>query len=237
MSLVRREETWRIVEDLLQNMSFTLSGGSNVWTDNLDGTFTLLLCKTYWLETQETITINSVDYSIIEVVKDTSVTITSISAPLLNTFTIDAPNFYSGTIIQTNLELSQDSKDVSARTPMAYLFRDIEDTFLPLDSVIERETPIRLFFLDDENFADMSSESNSDEVLEPMRQMAYYFVNEILEKNKKIGKLDANYSIRDYSKFGVENASGYTENIFNDQLSGVELSITIPILRDYTCGC
>lgn len=218
-------------------MSITLDAQNNQWVDNLDGTFTLLICRTYWLDTLEEVTINEVVFPVASVVNDVSITVTSATVPDNTIITIPNPFFYSGTIIQSNNEISNSSKDVSARTPMAYLYRDIEDTFLPADSVIERETPIRLFFLNEENFEDFTSEVNSETVLEPMRQMAYYFVDEILKKNKQIGKIDENYNIRDYSKFGVDNISGYTQNIFNDQYSGVELSITLPILVDYTCAC
>jgi hypothetical protein len=233
---VRRTETWKIVEDLVNSMSFELSG-VGAWVDNLNGTYTLNLCKTYWLETQTEIVVDSVTYTVTSVVNDDSITVSGTSIPTLTTFNIDAPVFYSGTIVQTNQELGQDTPDVEARTPMAYLFRDIEDTFLSLDSMLERETPIRLFFLDDEDFADFSSRSNSTELLEPMRQMAYYFVDEVLKNSTQIGRIEDNYSIRDYSKFGTEDANGYVNNIFNDQLSGVELSITLPIKPDYRCEC
>jgi len=66
--------------------------------------------------------------------------------------------------------------------------------------------------------------------------MAYFFVEEVLKASKLIGKIE-DYSIRDYLKFGVENSSGYTENIFNDNFSGVELTITLPILKKYLCAC
>lgn len=236
MSVVRRMETWKIVENLVNSMSFELTGDGS-WVDNLDGTYTIDLCKTYWLETQTEIVVDSVTYEVVSVMKDENITVSGTSLPTLTTFNIDAPTFYSGTIAQTNLEMSQDDKDVENRTPMAYLFRDIEDTFLPLDNYIERETPIRIFFLDDENFDDFSSRTNSEDLLEPMRQMAYYFVDEVIKKDKQLGRIDSNYSVRDYSKFGTEDANGYVNNIFNDQLSGVEVSITLPIKHDYTCAC
>jgi hypothetical protein len=234
---VRKTETWKIVKDLVESMSIVLDGGSNQWVDNGNDTFTLLLCKTYWLDTVESIDISATIYTVEEVVNDVSITINATSTPVNNVITIPNPFFYSGTIVQTNEELAQDDKNVGDRTPMAYLFRDINDTFLPPDSAIERETPIRLFFLNEENFEDFTSEVNSEEVLEPMRQMAYYFVEHVLERSKLIGKIDEDYSIRDYSKFGTENASGYTNNIFNDKYSGVELNITLPIKKDYTCEC
>jgi hypothetical protein len=233
---MRLIETWKIVRDLVLSMSITLDVGTNQWVDNGDGTFTLSICKTYWLDTLTEVTINSVVYPIDSVVNDVSITVTSATVPDNTIITIPNPFFYSGTIIQSNEEISNSNKDVSARTPMAYLYRDIEDTFLPADSIVERETPIRLFFLHEEDFANFTSEVNSDEVLEPMRQMAYYFID-TLKRSSQIGKIDSNYNIRDYSKFGVDNISGYTQNIFNDQYSGVELSITLPILVDYRCGC
>jgi hypothetical protein len=115
---VRRVETWKIVEDLVNSMSFELSG-VGAWVDNLNGTYTLNLCKTYWLETQTEIIVDSVTYIVTSVVNDESITVSGTSIPTLTTFNIDAPTFYSGTIKQTNQELGQDDKDVENRTPMA----------------------------------------------------------------------------------------------------------------------
>ena len=236
MSVVRRTETWEIVKNLVDEMQPFIDGGANQWIDNGDGTQTLNVCNTYWVEFMTEIEISAIMYPIASVVKDTSITITG-SRPFDNKFKVVKPTFYSGTIKQTNLELSQDNKDVLERSPMAYLFRDIEDTFLPLDSFIERETSIRLFFLSSENFEDFTAEKNSEESLEPLRQLAYYFIDEVVKKSKLIGRIESSYNVRDYSKFGTEDANGYVNNIFNDQLSGVEVAITLPIKRDETCGC
>jgi hypothetical protein len=232
---VNKEETVNIVRDLVTLLVTELTG-SGAWVDNLDGTFTLPLCRTYWLKAQDVITVDSIDYTITNVTKDTSVTVTAASVPTALNFYLDAPSFYHGTIIQTNQELSQDVKNVEERSPMAYLLRDLEETFFDNSNLLDRETNIRLFFLHDTNFQDYTTELADEETLEPMRTMAYFFVEEVLKKSKLIGKIE-DYTIRDYLRFGRENASGYTENIFNDNFSGVELSITLPIKHTYLCEC
>jgi hypothetical protein len=236
MSYVRLKETWEIVKDLLAEMLFTIDGGSKNWVDNLDGTFTLELCQTYWLELQEDIDINAVIYPISSIVKDTSVTVSGTIFPADNTFSIKAPTWFSGTLRQTNNEISVSTNDISAITPIAYLLRDINDEFQALDSFIERESPIRLFFLQDENFPDFNSETNSIDTLEPLRQMAYYFVEEVLNKSPLIGRIEEDYNIRDYSKFGTEDSNGGVANFFNDQYSAVELNIILPI-KSVDCKC
>lgn len=233
---VNKVETVDIVRDLVTLLVTELTG-SGAWVENVgENTFTMPICKTYWLKAQDVITIDGTDYTISSVIRDTSVTVTTSVAPNGLTFFLEAPSFYHGTIVQTNQELSQDSKDVSERSPMAYLFRDLTDTFFDDSNLLDRETSIRLFFLHDTNFQDFTTDLADEETLEPMRSMAYFFVEEILKKSKLIGKIE-DYDIRDYLKFGVENASGYTENIFNDNFSGVELTITLPILRKYLCEC
>jgi hypothetical protein len=232
---VNKIETVDIVRDLVTLLVTELTG-SGAWVDNTDGTFTMPICKTYWLKAQDTITVDSIEYEVTEVIKDTSVTVTAASVPTLLTFFLDDPSFYHGTIVQTNQELSQGAKDVEERTPMAYLYRDIEDSFNSDDNLLDRETPIRLFFLHDTNFQDYTTEKTDEETLAPMRSMAYFFVEEILKKSKQLGRID-DYSVRDYLRFGVENSSGYTENIFNDNFSGVELNITLPVKASYVCEC
>jgi hypothetical protein len=232
---VNKVETVEIIRDLVTVLVTELTG-SSAWVDNSDGTFTLPICRTYWLKAQDVITVDSVEYNVTDVTRDTSVTVTAASVPTELTFFLDAPSFYHGTIVQTNQELSQASKDVADRSPMAYLFRDLTDDFKDETDILDRESSIRLFFLHDTNFSDYTTDSADTETLEPMRSMAYFFVEEVLKASKLIGKIE-DYSIRDYLKFGVENSSGYTENIFNDDFSGVELTITLPILKKYLCAC
>jgi hypothetical protein len=232
---VNKVETVDIIRDLVTLLVTELTG-SSAWVDNSNGTFTMPICKTYWLKAQDTITIDSVEYEVTDVNRDTDVTVKATSVPNGLSFYLDAPSFYHGTIIQTNQELSQDNKDVSERSPMAYLLRDLEETFYSDDNVLDRTTSIRLFFLHDTNFQDYTTELADEETLEPMRSMAYFFVEEVLKKSSQIARFD-DYVIRDYLRFGRENASGYTENIFNDNFSGVELSITLPIYQRYLCAC
>lgn len=232
---VNKIETVEIVKDLVTLLVTELTG-SGSWVDNSDGTFTLPICRTYWLKAQDIVTIDSVEYKVSNVTRDSSLTILSDTEPTLTSFYLDAPSFYHGTIVQTNQELSKDAKDVTERTPMAYLYRDLEDDFKSSDNSLDRETPIRLFFLHDTNFTDYTTEKTDEETLEPMRSLAYFFVEEILKKSKQLGKIE-DYSIRDYLRFGVENQSGYTQNIFNDNFSGVELNITLPIKAQYVCSC
>lgn len=233
---VNKIETVDIVRDLVTLLVTELTG-SGAWVENVgENTFTMPICKTYWLKAQDVITIDGTDYTVTSVIRDTSVTVNTSVTPNGLTFFLDAPSFYHGTIVQTNQELSQDAKNVSERSPMAYLFRDLTDTFFDDSNLLDRETSIRLFFLHDTNFQDYTTDLADEETLEPMRSMAYFFVEEILKKSKLIGKIE-DYDIRDYLKFGIENASGYTENIFNDNFSGVELTITLPILRKYLCEC
>lgn len=234
---VRRKETYKIVEELVDLMNFKIET-DNLWVDNSDGTYTLDLCDTYWLNVQSAIDVSATIYEIVSVVEDESITVSGSFLPATNTFFVNKPHFYMGTIVQANNDITESNKDVSARTPMAYLFRDLEDTFKSNESILDRETPIRLFFLHEANFEDFDVDVTDEEILKPMRSMAYYFVDNILRKSKLIGDInDEDYSIRDYSKFGTENASGYVNNIFNDHYSGVELNITLPIKKNYDCKC
>lgn len=236
MSYVRLKETWEIVKDLLAEMLFTISGGSKDWVDNGNGTFTLEICKTYWLELQDNIDVSGDIFPVVSIVKDTSITVSGTFLPVDNAFSINAPRFFSGTLKQTNLEISNDGNNISSITPMAYLLRDINDEFQALDSFIERESTVRLFFLTDENFPDFDTETNSIDTLEPLRQMAYYFVEEVIKKSTLIGRIEEDYDIRDYSKFGTEDSNGYLKDFFNDQYSAVELNIILPI-KGIDCKC
>jgi len=97
---VNKVETVEIIRDLVTVLVTELTG-SSAWVDNSDGTFTLPICRTYWLKAQDVITVDGTDYTVTNVTRDTSVTVTAASVPTALTFYLDAPSFYHGTIVQT----------------------------------------------------------------------------------------------------------------------------------------
>ena len=227
------KQTVDIVRELVESLTFTFNIDSIV--DNGDGTYTLNGCKTYQLQAMPncTIEIGGLPYTITNVEHNESITITGNPVPTVNSFTVPAPFYFHGTVIQTNLELSQ--IEFFDRIPMVYLLEVLEDNYnnnseIPLD----RESSLRLFFLTNADFTDWKTSDHYKNAVLPMRNLADGFIH-ALNGNKFIDNFD-NYTLINRVNFGVYTTDkGYTQQIFNDNLSGVEMQVTLPILPEFRC--
>lgn len=120
---------------------------------------------------------------------------------------------------------------------MVYLLEVIEDNFLEDDNLLDRTSDLRLFFLTEANFEDWKTDQHYLDAIEPMRSMVDFFISEVLKKSKGLGKIEG-YDVINHANFGVYTTDkGHTKKIFNDDYSGCELRITLPIKSDYSCGC
>lgn len=229
-----RKETVDIIGDLVSSMNFTFVAKTII---NNGGTYTFTTCNTYHLQECFKITIDNAIFKITEVIKNESITIKpvldSTPAPTLLEFSIYNPYYFHGTVIQTNLELEQITNS-SAKTPMIYLLEVAEDKFFNDDSSLERESDLRLFFLTQANFVDWKTQDTYENAINPMRSLLYSFI-ETLNNSKIVGKFN-DYRVINHTKFGVYMTDkGYEKRIFNDNLAGVELRISLPILQSNKC--
>ena len=152
--------------------------------------------------------------------------------PTLLTFDVYQPFYKYGTIITTNNELDKES-DALDILPLVYLRTEFEETINDRDSSMDRESPVEIFFLTQNDFSLTESEIENNGVL-PMRNLAEMFI-ESLKNNKDIGKFE-NHRIKNWLRFGFETQNGATKKIFNYcDMSGCQLSITLPISRNLAC--
>jgi len=226
-------ETVDIVESLVSQLDFTFIIDS--CTDNLDGTYTLATCNTYQLQTLPNcpISIDGSSYVITEVVNNQSITIKGTSKPIVTEFAIPKPFYFHGTAIKTNIELSK--IDTFNKFPMVYLLEVLQDRFFARDEVNERETDLRLFFLAPSKFGEWTTDDHYKGAILPMRNLAYQFIK-VLNDSKLINNF-AEYTLINRVNFGVYvTDKGNESRIFNDDLSGVEMRITLPIKRNLNCN-
>ena len=231
-----REETVDIVKSLVDSMSFTMTISSIV--DNGDDTYTLNSCNTYYLQECFKVTYESASWTITNVDKNVSITIKPVldSTPIPTTLELSVydPYYFHGTVIQTNLELEQISNS-GLKTPMIYLLEVLEDTFYNDDNRLERESDFRLFFLTQANFVDWKTQDTYNNAIAPMRSLCYSFIDTL--NSPKIISNFAQYRVINHTKFGVYMTDkGYEKRIFDDNLAGVELRITLPVIRINNCN-
>jgi hypothetical protein len=227
-----RKETVDIIEDLLGQIDLTINIDECI--DNGDGTYTIKTCNTRHLQECKDIHIDGRKYRIVSLEKDASIKLKGRRKPEVDSFQAYSPKYFHGKAIDTNAELSMvDDKDEI--TPLVYFTEIYTDRFYPNDELVERETDIRMFFLTTANYEDWITNDHYDKVIKPMRDLAYNFI-ETLEKSKIIGKFASYYDLTNHAKFGIYLLrKGAEKRIFNDNYSGVEFRVRLPILKDMTC--
>lgn len=226
-----RKETVDIVEDLFSEVNTTFTAASI--DDNGDGTYVLNTSDTMYLQVKRDLTIGGKKYRITNIIHNESVTVKGKVLPTELVFEAYPVFYFHGKAVETNAELDM-IDDSDNKTPMGFLVEIITDRFYPNDELKERETDIRIFFLTPAAYDDWTTNEHYDGAIRPMRNLAYNFLD-VLEKSKIIGKF-AQYDLTNHAKFGIFILrKGATKRIFDDNFSGVELTIRLPILKDLTC--
>jgi len=230
-----RKETVDIIEDLLGDINRTIKVDKVI--SNQDFTAELETCNTGYLQPCKYIEIDGNEYQIKEVIHNERIILSS-GGDTINhiPFEFEAYpiHYFHGKAIDTNAELDMvDDKDTI--TPLVYFTEIYTDRFYPNDELVERTVDIRMFFLTSANYDDWKTADHYTGAILPMRNLVYNFI-EILEKSKLIGKFASYYDLTNHAKFGIFLLrKGAEKRIFDDNYSGVEFSVRLPILKDMTC--
>jgi hypothetical protein len=225
-------ETVDIIREVVEAISIEFT--AKTITENANGTYTLTTDDTLHLQEGFSITIGAVTYEILTVVKDALITINGISLPTIKVFNIYPPVYYHGTVRKVKAEIkgATTAQNVFARTPFIYLREIIEDNVNTkyANSTIEKTTDLQILFLTQCNYADWKIVDHYSKSIGPMRNLVENFVDK-LYKNKMIGRFE-NYRAKPHVNFGVYvTDKGETKSIFTDNLSGIEMNITLPFKR------
>lgn len=221
-----------IVEALISQLGFTIKITNNV--DNGGGNHVLSMSNTYYLTKLKEIVIDGFDYEVTDFVFNESITVKPIANTntiTVETFDLPAPLFFHGTVKSTDVEVGKEVEKNKDTFPIVYLFENIKETFISDKSqLLERTSPIQLFFLDMSNYDDNLNKDFLEEVLKPLSNLEEEFFK-VLEKEKGIAKLTSDYDRMNLAKFARTDTNGETLLIFSQELSGIELDLTLPILK------
>lgn len=229
----------REIVDILEIIVNGLSATTTVKTvtDNGNSTYTLGVCCTYHVQPYCYVTINAVQYRVTDILNNESITIENGAAVVVgDTIEIAAPKYFHGTRPATNEELAE-IEGISDKIPMVYVFEVISETYSNNDEErIERESTIRMFFLGAANFEDWYTDDHYKYAITPMRNLAFEFINSINNDTCTFADFD-NYTLINHAKFGVfTDNNGHTNRFFNEDLSGVEMRVVLPLLKDFACS-
>ena len=134
----------------------------------------------------------------------------------------------------TNTEWLKATSDVVAKTPIIWLLETIQETRFGRGDSREVEYQLRLFFLDETNVKDFYTEDHRDQVVLPMQELAKEFIR-TANRDRRFKTVDQ-YTMKTFSRFGVERDNGVFQNILDANLSGVEVTMSLVKYKD-GCTC
>jgi len=129
------------------------------------------------------------------------------------------------------LDIQQVSRD---KTPFIWLLESYEYEQQSLDSAIVAKYDARLFFMDLTYEELWINDQHNDLAIKPMENLQIAFKNVI--DNDYTFKRMSNYRVRVRPRFGVEVTNkGSDDKIINEDLSGVEVNMTIELYDMSIC--
>jgi len=215
-----------VIEDLVSRIDNTIDGTWNNTTNKIE------TCNTKWARPGKPISDIGNDYVIEEVETDEWLTILD-QTGLSGTFYIQTPYFLGGTRIAANREWTISTPKLASKTPIIWLLHDIDYKVFGRSNTKEWESALRIFFLDETNVVNYYTKDHTQNVVQPMTKLAEEFI-EIIEQDRSFETLEE-YEIKNFTRFGTEDAGGSFQNILDANLSGVELRLTLSKYKGNCC--
>ena len=219
-----------IIESVVNQMTPTLTI-SGV-TTNSATSFTVEVCKTYWVHLGQRLTIDGNNYTVTEFESDTNITLKGTVAPGLVSFQLDAPDFWHGSHRKVESERAR-KKDVTR--PVVYLPNTRTTQPGEYDSDIAYTASVRPIFLLNYLKKFDTTELQQSKVIDPAHQMADLFYS-IIENDDRFNDPE-NLRRLEWMNFGDSTTWGNDELIFDQSLSGVELQLDLDVLIYSFCEC
>ena len=234
-----RKETVDIVSDLVDGVNKTFTATSII--DLGSGLYQFLTTDTMYLQPLEggnpcfKLLIDGNEYYITEVIKDTSITVSGEVLPTSLSFNIYSPFYFHGTILATKSETDK-IYDAVDKTPMIFLLETIRDEFKSVEERSERTSSLRMFFLTQSDWEDNNTNDHYTNAIEPMRSLVYNFIDSLKASNIINNFVTLEYTVINHTHFAEYVKGSYNNAIFDANLTGCELLITLDILKNKNCN-
>jgi hypothetical protein len=220
-------------KDFIKNkVSYELEIVSTVYNATEDET-TLVVTDAMYSRKKLSIFIDEVEKVIKSVAGNTIIITGDVSSGAR--YRLLTPYFNYGYVIGVNAEMVEEL-DTNKITPFIYMPEGIKErTPIAKDSTVSKTYPtLRFYFLDQSNFDEFTVEEYYTKVISRMYKLSEHFVNTIIDS--KLLKLNSDYDIDNVVKFGVvADMRGTTSKIFDNDFSGVLLTIDTSIFKSLLC--
>jgi len=222
-------EVYKVIEDFLLKLDNSLHVVSFVsGTDTTD----IVVSYLKWCKPTGKAKVNGEDVSIISIVGNTIKVDKKYTS--ITSFSVAIPYFFHGTVSAVENQL-QKIPATFDKTPFIWLHEVIDENYddNPL-SDIEKTPDLRLFFIDYANLKEWTTDDHYSKVINRMTIVADMFI-EKAKTYKYFNKFDS-HKRRNHVKFGrYEDQTGHTSQIFSDNLSGIEMQISLPLNKINNC--
>lgn len=223
-----------IVEDLVSGIDKTITGTNVSYK-------VASFCQTKWARQKKSIrrVSDGEEWFIEAVVLDESITASylgnTVPEPTFEgVFELTAPFFITGTRLAANNEWTIANNNLKFKTPIIWLLETTRERIFGREQTLERASDLRLFMLDETNVKDYFTKDHRVQVVQPMTQLANSLIEVI---NAKANFEDVEeFQLITFSRFGVEQETGFIKNILDANLSGVELQFTLQKYKE-NCKC
>lgn len=232
--MVMIKDISNIFEDLVSSINIQITGENT-------GVGVADFCDTKWARKGKTLIRESdgEEWLIDDVTLDTSITAiyqgSTIPEPTFEgVFNLPSPYFITGTRLATNREWTIATNDITAKTPIVWLLETTRETIFGREQSLERASDLRVFVLDETNVKDYYTKDHRVQVVQPMTQLVESLVDTINNATSFSNVED--FQLITFSRFGVEQETGFVQNIIDANLSGVELQFTLQKYKE-NCVC
>ena len=201
----------------------------------VDGDYKVYTENTFYFKLNSVLTISGVEYTVVDFTINQYLTLSGASAPVNGSYPIPAPTYIYGKYKEVNKEISR-LQDISIM-PLIWRF-DIQTRTTPAarDSINESEGNVRLFFNATNNPENYTTETDYNNVLNPLNSFIEYFLR-YLQRNNRVNKTSSITSTY-YSKF-VNGGTGTTtddgQRVFNKNVSAIEVNFPLSIIKSLVC--
>lgn len=198
------------------------------------------VCSTLWISTDKRVGdgLGNV-YKVTGFLNDTWIDVTPIGgAPIFGGSVVIAPSitFLHGSPSSTNSEYLQISKRTREKTPFIWLLEPYDDEPQALDSSVEFKFIPRLFFMDETNEPKWINDQHNTRAIKPMQNLVTAF-KDVIDGDFSFKRLNS-FRRTSRPRFGVVVTNqGSDDKIINEDLSGVEVNMTIELYDLSICNC
>jgi len=236
-----RPDTIKVFRSFTESLIYPIDIKSVV--NNVNGTYTLSVCRLLHAQPNFKITIGATEYKITAIDDDLNTITVEGTTPITATsFELYKPYFFYGTLLQMNVELTNQAAVNIPHVPMVFFQIPFVDTDYNDTDPINKSVTGDLFFLTQGDNFKWLNEQAFDEGVRPMRRLQQYYVDQMIELGMSIFNIvpaNQEFKVGDLPKVGVQTRKGTEKSWWCDNLSGCSMHMEgLGLWDDGKChGC